>query len=126
MRDTVNRSPAPKRGTLLQRGEAAFGLTGGAAFATMVDSLPSNTYAHHFLLLAIPFLTLGCGALYSICYEQADRLRLEMALRGIRKLVEREISNPSTTPAQKEKLIREREAVVEAAIDFHKRLLVLQ
>jgi hypothetical protein len=64
--------------------------------------------------------------LYKICYEQADRLRLAMSLRGIRKLVERELSNPSTTPAQKERLMREREAFVEAAIDFHKRRLLLQ
>ena len=106
-------------------GAGANGIGGGTAFAVIAEIFPSGTVWHNIFIFLTPFMTLGCSGLYLFLYQQLTKWQFKKSLQEARQTVEREISNPNTTSAQKTKLVKEREALVEAEINFHRHTLLI-
>src|SRR6516164_9359723 len=93
-----NKPHSPKQTAHPAIGAGANGVGGGAFTVWLADIFPPTTAWHHLLAFATPFVTLGCSALYFIFYRRVERWQFEATLRTAMATVEREISNPNTTP----------------------------
>jgi hypothetical protein len=96
----------------------ANGLGGGLLVASLAELVGPEW--HHIITFATPFATVGSSAAYFIFYRWFEKWTFERSLRRALEAVDNEISNPSTSPDQKEKLKREREALVQAEVKFHR------
>jgi hypothetical protein len=120
-----SKSPPTRRTSHPALGAGANGIGGGTAFVVLAEIFSPAAVWHQIFVFLTPFMTLGCSGLYLYAYQRLMKWQFMKSLQEAMKTVEREIANPNTTPGQKDRLVKERESLVEAEINFHRRTLLL-